>query len=242
MKLLTIDIETSPHLGFFFGLFNQNFSINQVQEWTRVLCFAAKWYDQKDTMFFSDFHDGHEAMIQQAYNLLSEADAVVHFNGDSFDIPHLNREFALLDLGKPASYTSIDLYKVAKKNFRFGSNKLDHIAQQLGIGQKVKHAGFQLWIDVLNGKIKAWNEMREYNKQDVVITEGVYDKLYQWIPNVPNMNLYNETTVLTCRCGSENVEKRGFGYTQIAKYQKFKCRDCGRWNQSGKATFITDLR
>lgn len=240
MKILTLDIETSPHLGFFFGLFNQNFSLAQVEEWTRVICFAAKWYGDDEVLFFSDFHDGHEAMVQAAFDLLSEADVVVTYNGDGFDLKHLNREFLLLKLGEPAPYQSVDLWKVNKAKFKFGSTKLDHLAQQLGIGQKIKHAGFQLWIDVLNGLIEAWTKMREYNKEDVVLTEKAFDDLKGWIPNLPHAGLYEEVE-FSCRCGSTNLEKRGFHYTQIGKYQRYKCNDCGRWPKSSKAEFRVEI-
>jgi DNA polymerase elongation subunit (family B) len=240
MKILTLDIETSPHKGFHFGLFNQNFSLQQVEEWTRVLAFAAKWYDEPDVLFYSDFHDGHDQMVKNAFGLLEEADVLVTYNGDGFDLPHLNREFELAELGEPAPYQSVDLWKVNKKKFKFGSTKLDHLAQQLGIGQKVKHAGFQLWIDCLNGDINAWNKMREYNKEDVVITEKAFTRLKSWVPNLPHAGLYNEVE-FSCRCGSTDLEKRGFHYTQISKFQRYKCRTCGRWSKSSKAEFRVEV-
>lgn len=242
MKIITLDLETSPHMGFHFGLFNQNFSLGQIEEWTRVICFAAKWYDSDEVLFYSDFHDGHGNMVQEAYDLLDQADVLVTYNGASFDVKHLNREFLLLEKAPPAAYQHIDLYQVNKRQFRFGSTKLDHLAQELGVGQKVKHEGFGLWLACLNGDIDAWNRMREYNKEDVRITENAFTKLRPWIPNAPNVNLYDETEHLCPRCGSEDLERRGFRYTGIAKYQRFQCRDCKGWSSSGKAEQISELR
>lgn len=241
MKILTLDIETSPHLGFHFGLFNQNFSLNQIEEWTRMICFAAKWHDQDDVVFYSDFHNGHRNSVKAAYDLIDEADVLVTYNGDSFDNKHLNREFLLQGFGPPSPYQSVDLYKVNKSRFRFGSTKLDHFAQQLGVGQKVKHAGFQLWIDCLNGDIDAWDKMREYNCEDVVILEKAFDKVQPWIMNLPHKGLYEEVE-FSCRCGSTDLQKRGFYYTQISKFQRYRCNDCGRWLSSSKADFRVEVK
>lgn len=80
MKILTLDIETSPHLGFHFGLFNQNFSLQQIEEWTRMICFAAKWHHSDEVMFYSDFHNGHKNSVKAAYDLVDEADVLVTYN------------------------------------------------------------------------------------------------------------------------------------------------------------------
>jgi DNA polymerase elongation subunit (family B) len=240
MKILTLDIETSAHNGFHFGMFNQNFSLNQIVEWTRMICFAAKWLNEDGVMFFSDFHDGHSTMVKAAHDLVSEADVLVTYNGDGFDNKHMNREFLLQELGPPAPYQSVDLYKVNKNRFRFGSTKLDHLAEQLGIGQKLKHAGFQLWLDCMNGDIDAWDKMRQYNCEDVRLTEKAFKRLEPWVLNLPHAGLYNEVE-FACRCGSTDLEKRGFHYTQISKFQRYKCRTCGRWSKSSKAEFRVEV-
>ena len=79
-----------------------------------------------------------------AHDLLSEADVVVHYNGDKFDLPHLNREFVESGLGPPAPYASIDLLKTVKRKFRFPSNKLDYVVQKLRLGAKVSTGGYDL--------------------------------------------------------------------------------------------------
>jgi hypothetical protein len=95
VKLLTLDIETSPNLAYVWALFDQNVGLNQLVEVGSVICFAAKWYGEKKIHYHSDHHDGHEAMVAAAWNLIDEADAVIHYNGKAFDIKHLNREFVL---------------------------------------------------------------------------------------------------------------------------------------------------
>ena len=52
MKILILDIETSPHTGFHWGLFQQNISIGQLIESSTVLCWAAKWLGEKKGTLF----------------------------------------------------------------------------------------------------------------------------------------------------------------------------------------------
>ena len=52
MKILILDIETSPHTGFHWGLFQQNISIGQLIESSSVLCWAAKWLGKKKKSIF----------------------------------------------------------------------------------------------------------------------------------------------------------------------------------------------
>jgi hypothetical protein len=37
------------------------------------------------------------------------------------------------------------------------------------------------------------------------------------------------------RCTSVNLRSEGFAFTQTGKYQRYQCRDCGKWGRSKKA-------
>lgn len=173
-------------------------------------------------------------MLRAAHKLLSEADAVIHFNGSKFDVPVLNKEFLLNGLGPPATYQQIDLLKTARQRFKFPSNKLDFLAQQLGLGKKFKHAGFELWVKCMAGDADAWKEMEAYNVQDVVLLEKVYNKLLPWIVNHPSHAIHSNGDVCT-NCGSPALQKRGWSYTTGGKYQRYVCNSCGSWMRSKKS-------
>lgn len=234
MRVLTLDIETSPNLADVWGLWQQNVSLSQLRECTRVISFAAKWHDSKTVEFYSDFHDGHLKMVKKAHELLDQADVVVHYNGTSFDIPHLKREFLLAGLRPPSPYKQVDLLKVVRGNFRFVSNKLDHVSQELGIGKKTKHAGHELWVKCLAGDARAWDTMRKYNKHDVVLTEKLYDRLVPWISNHPHHGLFTGKECCQ-RCGSEKLQRRGLAYTTVGVFQRFQCQKCGGWSRGAKS-------
>lgn len=232
-KTLVFDIETSPNLADVWALFNQNVSLNQLRETSEVLCFAWKWHGASKIRFASQWDDGREAMIATAYELLDEADIVVHYNGDSFDLKHLRREFLLAGYAPYSSVASIDLLRVMRGNFRFASNKLDHISKELKFGGKVKHAGHSLWTGVMAGDEKARKKMETYNKGDVRLTDDVYTFVKPWIHNHPHLGHFSGDEVSCPRCGSTNLQRRGYSYTGTSKYARVQCQnpDCMGWSR-----------
>lgn len=232
MKILYLDIETAPNKVYAWGLWDQNIGINQIEEPGYTLCWAAKWHGEKDMLFDSLSHSTMLDMITKIHGLLEEADAVVHYNGTKFDIPTLNKEFILMNLDPPANYKEIDLLKVARRQFRFPSNKLDYVSQALGLGKKTKHMGMALWKGCMEDDAACWKTMEKYNKQDVLLLEKVYKRMLPWVKNHPNYGLYTDTERPACRnCGSAKVAKRGTEFTAVGKYQRYKCTKCGSWGR-----------
>jgi DNA polymerase elongation subunit (family B) len=238
MKILHLDIETAPSKAYIWGLFNQNISINQIAETGYTLCWAAKWHGKGKVMFDSVHKSKPKDMMKKLHSLLEEADAVCHYNGQRFDIPTVNREFLLFDMLPPSPYKQIDLLRTCRGKFRFQSNKLDFVSQQLGIGAKTAHKGMGLWKDCMDGDDKAWRVMERYNKQDVKLLESLYKKLLPWIENHPNMALYSSTLSPICKnCGSHKLQRRGTAKTLTHIYPRFQCSSCGTW-QRGKSTLM----
>lgn len=246
-KILTIDIETAPNLAYVWGLWDQNVGINQIEQAGSVICWAAKWRHEKRVEFRSDHHDGHTAMIERAHELMSEADGVVSFNGRNFDMKHLRREFLEQGLGPPAPHKDIDLLLTVRRQFKFPSNKLDYVAQALGLGAKVKHDGFELWRDCMAGDDKAWAQMRKYNIGDVKLTERLYDRILPWIHNHPHYGLYqidasNEAPNVCQNCGSDRLQRRGWAYTPLGTYQQLRCKGCGKYSRGKRRVNHVDAR
>lgn len=241
MKTLIIDIETTPHRVDTWGLWNQNVGINQIHEPTGLLCFAAKWRGER-TVTFRDMRT-YGDMVDTAHRLVHEADAVVGFNHIPFDMPHLNREFLVNHFTPPAPYKNIDLLRVFRKQFKFASNKLAYVAAQLlPEGEtKVKHEGHELWIKCIQGDEAAWEKMKEYNIQDVLITEKLYNLVVPWIPGHPNVALIDGTGGCP-QCGrAGGMTKQGFSYTGTGKYQRYKC-GCGSWSTATRRTDGVELK
>lgn len=182
MKILLLDIETTPLQVYTWGLWDQNIGINQIIKSTEMMCFGAKWLGQKSVTFKSVHHDGKKAMLEELHKLMDEADVLVGWNSASFDHKHINREFLENGMVPPSPVKDLDLMTVVKANFQFPSNKLDYVAQKLGVGSKVKHSGFELWIKCMDGDDKAWREMKKYQIQDVQLLDSLYDILLPWFP------------------------------------------------------------
>ena len=180
MKTLYLDIETTPMQVYAWGLWDQNISIDQIIKSTEMLCFGARWGGSKKVIFKSVHHDGKKAMLEELKNLMEEADVLVGWNSAAFDHKHINREFLENGITPPSPVKDLDLMSIVKANFLFPSNKLDYVAQKLGVGAKVKHSGFSLWIKCMEGDSKAWAEMKKYQIQDVNLLIDLYDILLPW--------------------------------------------------------------
>jgi hypothetical protein len=222
-----LDIETAPHLSATWGLYDQNVSLDQLIRPGYTLCWAAKWYGDKDIMFESIL-SGEKRMIRKMHKLLNEADAVCHYNGTKFDVPTLNKEFLLQNLHPPAPFKEIDLLKTARGRFKLASNKLDFVAQILGLGCKTKHKGMELWFGCMHKKPEDWAVMETYNKQDVVLLEKVYDRLKPWIKGHPNRSVMEDAECCP-KCASTEYQARGTSITQAGIYPRFQCNSCGSW-------------
>lgn len=245
MKILLIDIETAPNTAYVWGLYKQNIGINQIVRTGRVMCFAAKWYGNDVTGFHSEVggKKAHEKMVKYAWQYLNEADAVVHYNGSTFDVPTLNKEFLKLGLTPPSPYQQIDLIKVARKQFRFASNKLDHLLKELDLKGKVEHEGFEMWVDCMNGDPEAWECMEEYNRGDIEGLEPLYERMLPWITNHPNSALYGSFQEVVCtNCGGAKLQRRGYRRTKVGVYRQFQCQSCGTWMRERTTDLLPEER
>jgi DNA-directed RNA polymerase subunit RPC12/RpoP len=192
-------------------------------------------------VFSSVYHTSPRRMLGRMHKLLDEADIVITYNGKKFDIPTLNKEFLKNGFTPPAPYKHVDMLQVCRSSFRFGSNKLDFVTQTLELGGKVRHEGFQLWVQCMKNDPSAWKKMERYNRQDVRLLERVYKKLLPWINRHPNRGAFDD--IKACpKCGSENFHQRGYAITTVMKYHRYQCRDCGGWFRGSKSVSLNKDR
>lgn len=226
-RILVLDIETKPALAYVWRVFKENISPDQIVDSGGMLCFGAKWFGEKEKIFFSEWEHGRRDMVQAAHDLLSEADAVVTFNGDKFDLPKMNGEFLLQGLKPIPPLTSIDTIKTVRK-MGLIMNRLAYVGPLLKVGAKIKHEGFDLWIKVMNGDVKAQARMQKYCNQDVALTERLYRKIRPFILNHPHLGKINGNACGAC--GSKHVQKRGTYRTKYFHVQRLQCQSCGSWS------------
>lgn len=234
MKLLFVDIETSPAVAYIWRLATEYINPDNIVKPGHTLCWAAKWYGDKNVMFDSIQKSTRRQMIRGIHELMDEADAVCHYNGSKFDLPVLHQEMLQLDMKPPSPVKQIDLLKTARGEFRFLSNKLDYVSQALGLDKKVAHKGMDLWTECMAGDEEAWKTMEKYNKQDVVLLEPLYEKLRPWMKSHPNMALYTNSDKPVCpHCGGSKIQRRGYAHANTLIYPRFQCRTqgCGKWSR-----------
>jgi DNA polymerase elongation subunit (family B) len=232
MRILLLDIETSPNTAYVWSIWQENIPLARLIDSSKVLCWTAKWFGEEHVMFDSIHKSREKAMLKRVHKLMNDADAVVTYNGNKFDLPVLNKEFFLNRMGPPAPYKSIDLYRTTKSKFKFVSNKLDYISQQLGLGSKIE-TDFSLWVKCMEKDDEAWAKMEEYNTNDVILLERLYEEILPWITTHPNHSVYTGTLVCP-RCGGNHYQRRGFAISAAGKYHRLHCQDCGHWFREGK--------
>jgi uncharacterized protein YprB with RNaseH-like and TPR domain len=231
-KILLFDLETTPLVAYTWGLWDQNIGLNQIIEESTILSWSAKWLGDDKVMYEDvygqkNLRDDKE-ILEKLLKLIEEADIVVGHNSDSFDVKVMNARVIKNGLKPPSSYKRMDTKKMAKKHFRFLSNKLQYLTDSLcDTYKKSEHGkfpGFSMWKECLNNNKEAFKEMREYNILDVTSLEELFVKMLPW-ESASIFNSYKNND--SCSCGSTSFKKNGFYHTTTAKYQKYKCKKCG---------------
>ena len=239
LKVLLLDIETAPSLGWVWAKWETNV-IDFKSDWY-VLSYGYKWLkllgedpEKVKVVGLIDFprfykrdKENDKPLMKTLWALLDEADIIIAHNGDKFDLPKINTRFLTHGFRPPTPYKTVDTLKIARSNFAFDSNKLDDLGRYLKIGRKLPHTGFHLWQGCMLGDAESWKMMKEYNGHDVELLESVYMLLRPWDKKHPAVNL---GMAETCpKCGSTDVQKRGFSYTALSRAQRYQCQDCYGW-------------
>lgn len=235
-RVSVLDIETAPILAWVWRLFNNDVSLNQIHKDWHLMSFTAKWYGEDEKVMYMDQRnepdmEDDSRILKAIWTVLDQSDIVITQNGKKFDIKKLNSRFIINGMKPPSPFRQIDTCEIAKRTFGFTSNKLEYLTAKLcKKHKKSKHknfSGFELWKECKNGNMDAWDEMEVYNIDDILSLEELYDVIQPWANNLPNFNAYSNTLDTRCRCGSFEIVKNGFAFTNLGKYQRYTCQDCG---------------
>ncbi len=233
-RLLFVDIETAPIIMAAWTTYEAN--AVWVERDTYILCVAARWgldgktktYALPDYPAYKRDRHNDKALCKDLFEMLDKADIVIAHNGDAFDIKKINSRLAVHGFLPPSPFKTVDTLKVARRAFKFDSNKLDNIGRYLNVGRKIPNTGAALWRGCVNGDEKSWRIMRRYNAQDVDLLVKVYDELKPWAPTHPDLRAYTHRPGCPT-CQSQNTQKRGISVNKITTSERFQCRDCGSW-------------
>jgi hypothetical protein len=206
-----------------------------------IICAAWRWEGEDEVqtvsvlddlrLYKKNPHDDYH-VVKVLRDVLAKADTIVHHNGDKFDKRYVDTRVLMHGFDPLPPVNSVDTYKVAKSRFLLSSNKLDYIGKFLKVGEKVSTTP-GLWMRVLNGDSGAVKEMVTYNVQDVVLLQGVYNKLKPYVITQTSREFFGETGCP--RCGSQKIQSRGTHKAITRTYQRFQCMGCGGWFKHLKA-------
>lgn len=234
-KVVFLDVENSPSVGYVWGKYDQ--TVNEFKHDWFMLSFAWKVLGEKTTHVkglidypgYKSKKDNDRKLMQDIWKVLDEADIVIGHNLDRFDVRKINARFLIHGLPPPSPYRTVDTLKVARKAFKFNSNSLDDLGHSLGLGRKLKHIGFALWLGCIAGDRKSWDVMLKYNAKDVDLLESVYFAMRPWATSHANVNKGDRDACP--KCGSKDVQKRGLSHTLYTTKQRYQCKNCHGWHE-----------
>lgn len=239
-KILLFDLETSAALAYTFGRFKVNLSQDNIHtEGGVILCASYKWLgeDQVHSLYNkSDIANNEDChVVAKLWELVEEADAVVAHNCAAFDWKMLQARCLVNNFAPLPSVKIIDTLLMAKKNFRLPSNKLDSIADLLGLGRKISNSGISMWKNVQQGDEEALEQMLEYCKHDTELLEQVYLRLRSFgLASSFNASHYYDDDKQRCpTCGSDDIHPTGRSvFTDVSEFAEHRCLACDSIHRS----------
>jgi len=206
------------------------------RDWTML---GASWLwldeDTPTTVAVNPKHPFNDSEItHQTHKALSQADMLIGHNSDNFDYKKFNVRAIKHGLPPLSPKLSIDTLKMARKYFKFTSNKLSYLCEFLDIALKDESPD---WNKIKDGDAEEIERMREYNGQDCIATKALYLKLRSFHHTHPSMNnpkvrdIEGELVNVCPKCSSPESIKRGAKhYPSGRSRQQFQCKGCfGYW-------------
>lgn len=233
IKRIFWDIETSPNIGLFWRAgYDQNILHDSIIKERKIITIAWKEAGvNKVNVLTWDKEQDDRSMLKKFLVVANEADELIAHYGDRFDLPWMKTRCLIHGLEPLPPYKTVDTKAWASKHYYFNSNKLDYIAQVLGLGKKLD-TDYDLWKDIVLHKCPiALRKMARYNAHDVVILEKVFNKLQYCVKPKIHVGVVQGLARWSCpRDGSENVRLNKVRVTASGVRQfQMQCQDCGSY-------------
>jgi len=240
MKRLFFDLETSPCIGFFWKPgYKLNISHDNIISENAVICASYKWQDEKKVHTLTWNKGDDKKLLEKFLPIAMRADEIIAHNGDRYDIPWLNTRALKHGIGPVPIWKTVDTLAIARKRFRFNSNRLDYIGKFL-FGEGKIETSFGLWRDiVMNNCPKAMKKMVKYCEKDVVLLQNVWEEIEKYHNVKSHVGVLAGKERWSCpHCASENVSKSKTRTTAGGGIQhQMKCNDCGSYYTISNSVF-----
>lgn len=241
-RRLVYDIETAFRIGGFFGP-TYDVNVAKVIGEGYVMGFAWKFVGDKrvQSCYIWDFPrykrqpQNDIEVIKKWRELMTNTDIVIGHNSDQFDNKVMTARMLVHRLPPLSMPQLVDTKKMVKRVARFDSNKLDDLGEALGLGRKI-HTNVELWWGCMQGNPKSQKQMVKYNKQDVTLTEKLYQTLMPYDIRHPNVANIEDRPDACPKCGVEGfMWAQGWRYTKTGRHQIFQCKSCSSKSTLRKA-------
>jgi hypothetical protein len=227
LKTLLIDIERLPGLAYAWGPKTRYIPPDNFVSWPRTICFAALWYGTKRPVFYSEWQHGADDMHQAAFDLYDQADLVVTYNGVGFDNRHFMSGWTERQMGRPAPWQDIDLFRVVKQSQGWEAKSLDQVCKRLGIPAKNDRYSIEVAKAAVDGDPAAQKRIQRYCTNDTTIMVPVYEHILPHVKShrhvAPSVGLERPTCP---RCSSTDVTRTGNYSPGVYNYVAYKCNTC----------------
>lgn len=245
IKRLFFDIETSPMTVYTWRV-GWKLTIptdNIIEDW-KIICISWKWEGEDKVYNLTwDKERCDKKMLIDFIKVANSADEIIAHNGDRFDIKKLRTRCIFHRIPMFPKYRTLDTLKSAKSGFSFNSNRLDYIARFLGVGQKVEHEGFDMWVKCLKGDKQALKDMVHYCDGDIVVLEDVWMVLQDYSKNKTHVGTHNGKLKASCpSCASEDVGLIKNNFTALGTIKRLlECNSCGYVYETSNTAWKTLL-
>lgn len=245
IKRLFFDIETSPMIVYSWRV-GWKLTIptdNIIEDW-KIICISYKWEDEDKVHTLSwDDNRCDKQLLIDFIKIANEADEMIAHNGDRFDIKKIRTRCIYHRIPMFPKYRTLDTLKKAKSGFNFNSNRLDYIAKFLGVGAKLKHEGFPMWVKCMQGDEQALKDMIEYCEMDIIVLEDVWFVLQNYIKNNTHVGTHNGKLKASCpNCGSEDFGLLKNNFTALGTIKRqLECNPCGYVYETSNSAWRTFL-
>ncbi len=241
IRRMFLDIEVSYNI---VSTWRTGYKINlgpeNIIKERAIIC--ACWKFQGESRVHSvqwDKNQCDKALLIKLSEAINEADEIVMHNGDKFDLPWIRTRCLFHKLPPlPSDIKTVDTLKWARRLYYFNSNKLDYIAQYLGLGGKLK-TGFDLWKNiVLHKDDNSLIKMVTYCKRDTTLLEKVWEILRVTVKHKTHTGVLLGGSSWMCpHTGSTNVKtsKTKISASGTTSYQMQSLENGAYYTISAKA-------
>ena len=245
VRALTIDIERLPgqvsvqHRGFTIDgpvwdlnalkhIIGRRIHADDVIEWPRTICAAARWYGEDEVMFAAEWEvGGYDGFMRRVWEWVDEADILIGHNMAAFDSKHLMSGWAEMGLPAPSPYKVIDTLKIARGSLNMESNTLDSLAKRLGVEAKSDKYDVRVAQAAVAGDKEAQARIEGYNRGDIVASEALFDRLRPFAKGIPHLGMWSDDELACPSCGHTMTATGKTVHANVQRYEHLHCPNCG---------------